>query len=70
MVLKVLGFVGLMVVGFFLVPAEKVVSHSAADVARQHAVVLASPYRDEPELKQRSGLRAAVEGRLKWLGLL
>ena len=59
----ILGFAGLMFVGFFMLPAMSV----------DPAVHGPNPtYRDEqgPVIAYKSGLRIAVEGRLRWLGLL
>lgn len=64
--LMVLGLFGVMVAAFAALPTEKVWEFS---VPKQETAPWSTWNADLMPLPCKSGLRIAVEGRLKWLGL-
>jgi hypothetical protein len=67
--LMVLGLVGLMVVGFVMLPAEKVNEFVLPATGPSSSGWASFANAPGPALPRKSGLRIAVEGRLKWLGI-
>jgi hypothetical protein len=64
--LMVLGFLAIVLVTFVGVPAER----TPAVVGEQAFAYVPDPDANGKPFQRKSGLRIAVEGRLKWLGLL
>jgi hypothetical protein len=69
-VLMVLGFCGVMVLFFGVVPAAKVDEAVREEPAEKPSGPWSGWGEPGRVIAYKSGLRIAVEGRLKWLGVL